>query len=244
MIQFLISLFGILIIYRNLSLLEKVQIISLTKFRIYFLSFQLPIYLFFFFKEQMLFLLLYIGIFLIILMFYRKIFIFFAECTYEKCHLMILDHLIILVKTGKSPSVGLQKVKNQMSQWQQIVFADLQCISPQEKSVNQQKFLKNQLYIQEVKSILTSQQLVVEQLISLRQGLKLQQSLRHKSRQATYQIRAQAITSIFIYCGLLAISWGQLNLKNSVSFLLISIFMFFSGIVSLFFLGGRIKWKT
>lgn len=244
MIQLLISLFGILILYRNLSLLEKAQIINLTKFRIYFLTFQLPIYLFFFFKEQVLFLLLYIGIFLIILMFYRKIFIFFAECTYEKCHLMILDHLIILVKTGKSPLVGLQKVKKQLSPWEQIVFADLQFVNSQEKNINQQPFLKNQLYIQEVKSILTSQQLVVEQLISLRQGLKLQQSLRHKSRQATYQIRAQATTSVFIYCGLLIVSWEQLNLKNSVSFLVISIFMFFSGMISLFFLGGRIKWKT
>ena len=85
---------------------------------------------------------------------------------------------------------------------------------------------------------------VIDQLISFRDGLKIQRNLRHRSRQVTQQIRAQAIVAIFIYLGIFLLSWHSFQLKSQPMLILLSFILFVIGEILIFWVGGRIKWKT
>lgn len=240
----LISLFGIAIIYRNLSLLEKFEVINKQKMFLCFIFLQLPLFLFVIFKEQIAFTLLYIGIFLLTLIFYRKIFLIFAQSTYVNCHLRVLDHLILILKSGKSAQVGIKIVFNGFSEWEKIVFGALESIFELQKQEVRPTFDVNSFYFEEMKLILRSNHRIVEQLLSFREGLRIRYNLRRRSRQVTQQIRAQALVSVLIYCVFLYVSFSQFHLQKQPMFFFISSALFVFGLFLIFKLGGQIRWKT
>lgn len=244
MLHILISLFGIAIVYRNLSLLEKFEVINRRKMLLCFIFLQLPLFLFVIFKEQIVFTLLFIGIFLLTLIFYRKIFMIFARMSYENCHLRVLDHLILLLKSGKSAQVGIKIVLNSFSGWEKIVFCALESIFELQKQERRSPFDVNPFYFEEMKLILRSNHQIAEQLQSFREGLRIRNSLRRRSRQVLQQIRAQALVSILIYFVFLYVSFTHFNLKNLPGLIFISSTLFLLGLFLIFKLGGRIKWKT
>lgn len=244
MFHILLSLFGIAIVYRNLSLLEKFEVIGRKKMFLCFLFLQIPLFLFVFFKEQITFTLLFIGIFLLTLIFYRRILKKLAYVTYEKCHLRLLDHLILLLKSGKSGQVGVKIAFASLSGWEKIVFQEFAAIF---ELYDQEKFAAfdvNRFYFDDLKMILKSNHQIIEQLQSLREGLRLRYNLRHKSRQVTQQIRAQALVALFIFALFLFISFSNFNLKDHTEYLVVSITLFLAGFFLIFKLGGRIRWKT
>ena len=244
MLQVLLSMFGILIVYRNLSLLLKFELMSLRKSQIFFIFLQLPLYVSIVFKEQSAFLLIYIGIFLIILIFYRKILNLLAISTYENCHLQILDQLLLLLKSGKSAQSSLRIVLSGLSAWEKLIFSTLQTVFEIERQESKPFLEKNEFYFRELQIILRSQSHVIEQLRSFRDGLRIQRNLRHKSRQVSQQIRAQAVVSIAIYIGIYSLSSAYFDLKKSPALVLASVVLFLIGFGSIFLTGGRIKWKT
>ncbi len=244
MLQALLSMFGIVIVYRNLSVLAKFEVITLRNSRIYFIFLHSPLYVSIIFKDQTAFLFIYIGIFLLTLIFYRKILNFFAISTYENCHLQILDQLILLLKSGKSAQTALKIVLSGFSAWEKLIFRNLQSIFEIERQELKPLCEKNQFYFQEMQLMLRSSSHVIEQLRSFREGLRIQRSLRHRSRQVSQQIRAQAVASVAIYIGIFCLSSSFLDLKKSFSLVLASVILFLIGFGSIFLLGGRIKWKT
>lgn len=242
--QILISLFGIAVIYRNLSLLEKFEVINKRKMFLCFLILQLPLFLFVIFKEQITFTLLFIGIFLLTLIFYRNIFNKLAQSTYENCHLRLLDHLILLLKSGKSAQVSTKIAFDCLSKWEKIVFGALESIFELQKQENSPTFDLNSFYFEEMKYILRSNHQIADQLHSFREGLRIRHNLRRKSRQVTQQIRAQALVSILIFITLLYVSLTQFNLLQHLDVLFLSLTLFILGFFLIFKLGGKIKWKT
>lgn len=240
----LISLFGIAIVYRNLSLLEKFEVINKKKMFLWFIFLQFPFFLFVFFKEQIAFTLIFIGIFLTTLIFYRNIFMKFAMMTYVKCHLRALDHLILLLKSGKSAQIGIKIVFDSFSGWEKIVFAPLATVFELRDSEKTILFNVNSFYFEEIKSILRSNHQISEQLQSFREGLRIRHTLRHRSRQVTQQIRAQALVAVFIFFIFLYISFKNFGLHKHLSVLFVSTALFFSGFLLIFKIGGRIRWKT
>lgn len=244
MLQVLLSMFGIATVYRNLSILVKFEVISARKSRLYFVFLNLPFYISIVFKEQTAFLFIYIGIFLLTLIFYRKILNIFALSAYENCHLRILDQLILLLKSGKSAQTALKIVLSSFSAWERLVFLSLQTVFEIERQQLRPLLEKNQFYFQEMQIILTSSSHVIEQLRSFRDGLRIQRNLRHKSGQVSQQIRAQAIVSVAIYVGIYWVSSSFLDLKKSPNVVFVSAALFLIGFGSIFLIGGRIKWKT
>jgi hypothetical protein len=242
--QILLSLFGIAVVYRNLSLLEKFEVISKRKMFLCFLIFQFPLFLFVIFKEQIVLTLLFIGIFLTTLIFYRKILKKFADRTYEKCHLHLLDRMILLLKAGKSSSTAIKITLNDLSGWEKTIFAELETVFELQKSEKPNLFMLNTLYFQEIKIILRSNHHIAEQMTSFRDGLKLRHSLRHRSRQVTQQIRAQALVSILIYFVFLFMGFHYFKLEQKTGIISVSALLFLVGLGSIFLLGGRIRWKT
>lgn len=244
MIQALISLFGITIVYRNLSLLEKFEVMSKKKLSIYFVLLQLPLFLFIFFKEQCVFATIYIGIFLITLIFYRKILIIFAKNTYVNCHLQILDQLILHLKSGKSAQTSLKFVLSSFTAWEKLIFRQLESIFEIKEFQQTNLIFTDPIYFEEMQNLLRSNNNLIEQLKSFREALRIRHHLRHKSRQVTQQVRAQALISVFIYISLLFISFNYLNLRNSMDCFYISVILFCVGLTLIFTVGGKIKWKT
>ena len=244
MFEVLISLFGIAIVYRNLSLLEKFEVISMKKMFTFFIILQFPVFLFVFFKEQLILVLLYIGIFSITLIFYRIILMKLARITYEKCHLRVLDHLILLLKSGKSAQSSLNQVLVSFSRWEKLVFRQMESIFELKSVEKADYFELSTLFFNEIKIILRSSHRVSDQLLSFREGLKIRRNLRHKSRQVAQQIRAQALVAILIFALLVCISLRYLNLARSPEIIIVSTALFVGGLLLVFLIGGKIRWKT
>ena len=140
MFQMLISLFGIAIVSRNLSLLGKFEVLSKRKIFLLSIILQLPLFLFVFFKEQITLTLLFIGIFSLTLIFYRRILMKWARFTYEKRHLRVLDHLILLLKSGKSAQSSLKIVLDTFSNWERLIFQPLETIFEMKERENNPEF--------------------------------------------------------------------------------------------------------
>lgn len=244
MYELVVSMFGFVIIFRILSLLEKFEVINQKKMISYFVILQIPLYFFIFFKELLLCTWIYIGIFLTSLIFFNKILEVFAKKTFQQRSIQVIDELILLMKTGKSAQASLKISYQRLTSWEKSVFKPfLFCFEEENQSV--ESILKEHLfYFEELKLILRSTSKVIDQLQSFRDGLKVQRNLRHRSVQVTKQIRAQAIVSILIYITFFILSWMNFDLSKQFGLISLSLILFLTGQFLVFFIGGKIKWKT
>ena len=92
-----------------------------------------------------------------------------------------------------------------------MVFIELESVFEVKNNENAENFIVNTFFFEEIKIILRSNHQVGVQIKNFRDGLKIRHNLRHKSRQVTQQIRAQAIVSIFIFALLLFTGLQYLN---------------------------------
>lgn len=244
MLEISLSLFGIIVIARILSQLKNFFIISNQKFFIFSILFQSPFYFFVIFKELHAVFIIYIGIFFVSLIFFHRILYFFAEKTFQKLQLNLLDQLIMSLKSGKSASQSLRQVTNRLNEWEKVVFKPLLfCFEVKNHEI---KVLcsSHKAYFSEIITILNSHSKIIDQLVSFRDGLKIQVNLRRKSSQVTQQLKAQAFVAIGLYVGMFFISWNFLSLKDHPTIIFISLLFFLCGEFLVFLMGGRIKWKT
>jgi hypothetical protein len=244
LIQFVVSLFGIAFIYRIVSLVEKLEVVSRSKLNSFFCFLQLPLYFYLYFKELYVVILIYIGILALTLMEYDKIIHYFKEKTFEKLHLNLLDRLILLLKAGKSAPTSSKIVFAELNRFEKVTFLKFSHMFEINNEQNMQMNVIEQSYFEELSHILRSSSGVVEQLKSLREGLRLQKNLRHRSVQALQQTRAQALVCLFIYAVFVFLSLKYLDLELFSATTFISVLLFFAGEMLIFRLGGRIKWKT
>lgn len=251
MVQLLISLFGIAFVHRNLSLLKKINVISGPKLNLFFCFLQLPFYFYLFFKELFVPVLIYIGIFIVTFILFDKIIDIFKEKSFEELHIYIIERIVLQIKAGKSAQVSTKNVFDDLTAWQKAIFSQLNKIfeasfeiAPQKRSEFLQTMVSQTYYFQELKIILCSSGNVIEQLKSYQKALRLQNNLRHRSRQAIQQTKAQALVSFLIYISFVVLSHGYLNLELISLTMLVSFILFCTGQILIFRLGGKIKWKT
>lgn len=244
MLEILISMIGFVIIFRILTHLQKFEVLNQKKVNLLFFIFQLPIYLPLIFKELFYFTVIYIGLFLLSLIFLQKIFRFYVKRTFNQRCISFIDEIILLMKTGKSAQHSLKTVYRYLSEWEKVVFKpSLFCFEHEKVSLKSISKCQ-QFYFLELEHILLSSAKVIDQLISYRDGLKIQRNLRHKSVQVAQQIRAQAVVAIFIYMGIFLLSWHYFQLESQPALILMSALLFLAGEILIFWFGGRIKWKT
>lgn len=244
MFEVSVSLFGLVVIARFLSQLKNFSIISMKKYILFQIIFQIPFYFLVIFKEHHAFYIVYIGIFFVSLIFFHKILSFFAEKTFRKHQLQLLDQLIMSLKAGKSASMGLKLILDRLNNWEKVVFKPLLfCFDVKNQEI---KVINSshKSYFSEVIHILHSNSKIIEQILSFRDGIKIQVNLRRKSSQVTQQLKAQALVCIGIYICLFLISWNFLELSKFKTTIFLSITLFTFGEVLIFTIGGKIKWKT
>jgi hypothetical protein len=246
-VEFIVSLFGIVFVHRNLSLLEKLEVLSPLKLKAAYCFLLLPYMLNLFFKELFVPVLINIGIFLITLILFDKIITYFAQKTFEKIHMQVIERLILLLKVGKSPQTSVKILFNDLTSWQKVTFAQLNHVFEIENVSNNHAITLNSsnlMFFNELKIILRATSHISEQLKAFYDALKLHHSLRHKSKLATQQTRAQALVCAFIYIGFLFLSTQYLQLEVFSVTVGVSLSLFLCGQLLIFRLGGSIKWKT
>lgn len=247
LIQLIISMFGIAFVHRNLSLLGKIDVLSTSKLNSAFYFLQLPFYFYLIFKELLPVILIYIGVILGTLILFDKIIRFFREKTFERLHLHIIERLILLLKSGKSPQTCVKNVFENLSSWEKVTFSRINEIF----EINSADFLETskksefeQLYFHELTVILRSSSNVSDQLTAFRRGLRLYDNLKRRAGQAIHATKAQAAVAGIIYLVFFVVSVKFLELKILSFPVLVSLAMFFAGQLMIFKLGGTIRWKT
>jgi hypothetical protein len=243
MIFFLISVFGLQVVHRFLFRLHTTQIISIQKTHVLFWIFIAPILFFFFFKDPIILLSVYIGIFLLGLILFFILFEKIMQSVFEKSKIQLLDSLILQIRAGHSPQKALTEALYCSSNLEKKVFEPIKYVFASDFSVEQIQFSFTKNYIFELRAILLSSNRVVDQIQSLRDGLKIQNQFQHKTKQVTQQIKAQAIVAMMIYLLIFFISYSNLGLSEYPWLMLVSALMFVVGLICVFKLGGSIKWK-
>lgn len=238
------SLFGILLVHRILSLLEKFEVLSTAMLGFLFFILQLPLYFCLYFKELSSLVTIYIGIFGIFLILNEKIILISKEVSFEILHLQLIERLILHLHAGKSAQASLKCVFADLTMWQKSVFVMLNEVFEINSVPTSTKNAFHSFYFEELALILKSSSHIAEQLKRFRVGLATQRNLRHKSRQATQQIRAQAVVCAVLYVLIMIFSHAYLNLRVFSLSTGASIGLFVAGEFLIFVLGGKIKWKT
>ena len=243
MIFFLVSIFGLVIVNRFFYRLNKANFISDKKTKYLFWIFITPILLLLFFKDPIIVLSVYIGIFLLSLILFFVLFDKIMKNVFEKSKIQLLDALILQIRVGQSPQKALTEAVYSCSNLEKKIFDPMKYIFGANFSSEQIQFIFVKNYILELRAILISSSRVVEQIQSFRDGLKIQFQFHHKSKQITQQIKAQAIVAAFIYLMIFLISYYNLGLSEYPMLMMVSGLMFIAGLILVFKLGGSIKWK-
>ena len=243
-VEVVVSMFGIVIVQRILSLVEKFEVLPAAILYFGFGFLQLPLYFCLFFKELAAFVPIYIGIILISLIANEKIIHFFQQITFEKLHLQVIDRVILHLYASKSAQASMKCVFAELSSWEKTVFAMLNDVFKINSVPISSKNGFQNFYFAEMAQILKSSANISEQLKCLRAGLATQRNLRHKSRQSTQQIRAQAAVCALLYAVMTVFAWAFLNFNVLSTAMLVSFIMFLAGEWIIFAVGGRIRWKT
>lgn len=246
--QLLLSLFGIVVVHRILSLFEKEEVFEVKKLRFAHVFLQFPLTFHLIFKDLIAFSTIYIGSFFVLLILSSKIIEVFRQKMFEKMHLSVLQQLILQISTGQSPKLSTKNLYSELSSAEKRVFEPLKMIFEEAKSKSEvkssQKNAQERFYYAELASILNSSSHVREQLAGFRRLLSLQHNLRHKSRQSVLQSRAQAVTCCVLYFIILALSVLFLHFDLKSTAFIISVLMQLGGVYFVFNLGRKVSWKT
>jgi len=246
--QLLLSLFGIVVVTRILSLFEKEEVFEARKLRYAHIILLIPLTFQLIFKDLIAFNTIYIGSFFVLLILSSKIIEIFRQNMFVKLHLSVLQQLILQISAGHSPNLSVKNVFNELSSAEKRVFMPMKLIFerssplPSEKSLPQSTY--ESFFYEELAQILISGAQIREQLTGFRRLLSLQHNLRHRSRQTLAQCKAQAITCGVLYIIILVLSVKFLSFEVRSTAFLVSAVMQMAGIYFVFSLGRKISWKT
>lgn len=246
MIVFLISIFGLLSADQLFKRLENFFILHQRLRSIFFVISTVLITLLQLFKDPIVYLLLFIGGILTILILEKLFLEKKLVKVFQRTHLELMDGLIFQLKVGFSPQKALKTQYEQMSPLEKVIYEPLKA-AVLEKSVpileDKNSFCRSSSdFIQELNCILSSQSRVIDQLQSFRSHLKIISDFKTATRTVVNPIQAQAMVATLIYLIVFLISWSQLGLGDNFGALFISLLMYGVGIYFLFNIGRRIKW--
>lgn len=187
---------------------------------------------------------LFFGTILLLLSLLPYFFSRYQEKLIQSQTLRILDHLILNVQSGQSLRVSLDMLARQESSLLRVSLENLShAIIYETSAANlQSEALKN--IFSELSRIERSQSKCADQLRAWRKNLKTMDDFRRRSGQVTLQIRMQAAISAVLYVALLLFVVTQFGFKPHRGLILMSGALFFGGVVTVFVIGRKMKWKT
>lgn len=242
MMNFLVSVFGIIVVDRILYRLEIFNYIS-SSIRKKILVFSLFFYILFsIFKDLVLLNITFFGLFLGFLMLFYIFHEKKLQKLFENRHKSLIDELILLIQAGCSPLKALADLMATLSVYEKKVFWPLNSLLSSQNLNSHNIGMINQKYFEELLEILQQKSRVIDQLETFRNSLQIQIKLRRKSRTVTSAIKAQAVVAVVIYFVFLIISWMQFNLRDYPVVVLTSVTFLALGLFLIFKLGSKVKW--
>jgi len=239
----LLSIFGLFINDRFVSRLEKFKFVTDNKRKL-FITLNIPSIYFLFFKDQIIIFFIYIGLILLSLTFFSIYFRFFLEKVFFNSHIRIVDTVLMTMKTGISPLSSVKIVHQSLNKFEKVVFEPLLFVNSDLKVPIYACNSNSIEYFDEFEKILNSKSKITEQLDRFRRGLRIKKSIRHKSRLASLQVRAQAIVAILVYVFLFLFSIHELNLLSHPVAIIVSGVLMIIGTYLILLKGNRIKWTV
>ncbi|MGZ3770322.1 MAG: hypothetical protein ACXVCP_11925 [Bdellovibrio sp.] len=187
---------------------------------------------------------LFIGILLITLKFFPVILRFFLINKLRSSLIPFLDCVILGLQTGKSFRVSLSTAVDSQSGW---VYHQLKEVVESLRISENVTGIKSALLKdlqREFVEIDRSQTRCVEQIKALRRELKMYEDFRRRSGQVTQQIKMQAIIVTALYLALLTFVITQFGFKPHRFLISMSFIIFSGGLLWIFSVGRRMKWKV
>lgn len=157
--------------------------------------------------------------------------------------LSFVDELILLMMTGKSFRDSFLQITANSNDFFHAKLREVLVVSqnPRHSSTLKQRDLL--IVVELVQSIDQTPHKALDKLRSFQRQLRWGLSFKKKTQQATIQIRAQAGILSILY--LLLLAFTVLNQEESTfNVILPSSILFIVGLILIFFLGRRQKWKT
>lgn len=246
MLFLLISIFGLFISDRFVYRLEIFHIIFPKIRTVMFMILNIPSLYFLFFKEHLLLFIIYIGVILLSLMFLNIYFEFFLKKAFFRGQIKVLEAINLHIKGGQSPLKSTKLVFQTLTHVEKIVFEPLNYIDVDLEHAQtvpiyaRKKFSAH--FFEEIYFILRSSTRVSDQIDQFKRGLRIQNSLRHRSRLSALQVRAQAVVAAFIYVFLLFFAIAELQLAQFPEVIIVSLLLITAGLTVILKKGNHIRW--
>lgn len=187
---------------------------------------------------------LFIGILLITLKFFPNILRFFLIKRLRSALIPFLDCVILGLQSGKSFRLSLIGAIDTHSGWVHHQLKEVVESIQMSENVTAMKSALLKDFQRELLEIDRSQTRCVDQVKSLRRELKMQEDFRRRSGQVTQQIKMQAIIVTALYVALLSFVITQFGFQEHKNLVLMSFLIFLGGLIWIFSMGRRMKWKV
>lgn len=246
MINILNSLVGFIFIYRTMKLFLSEQKFP-EKFLKTFFNFLILlncIISFFLFWMPTWIFSIYLIIQITFLFYLEKIFNLILKQKLEQQLLSFIDEVILLMTTGRSFRESFLYFHNKENSFFSKKIFEIYQSSLHDNNIqnwrNEPKFLALwQLF----KYLEQNPHKVIDKLRSFRRQLFWEQNFRQKTARATAQVKAQAAILSLLYIGLLCFITTS-SAQHIAHWIYLSLGLFCTGLLSLYILGRRKKWKT
>ena len=168
---------------------------------------------------------------------------FILRHQFQQNLLNFIDELILLMMTGKSFRDSFFNLTSNPKHFFQFKMRELFVVGNIKTETMNSKYKELVQISNLVQSIEKNPHKAIDKLRAFRRQIHWCQLFKRKSKQATIQMRAQAMILSILYFGLLIYVTRNQN-ASIISLILVSLFLFLCGLISLFLLGRRQKWKT
>ncbi|WP_413559110.1 hypothetical protein [Bdellovibrio sp. HCB209] len=241
---FMLSMFGQALIQRSLANIAREFAISQRSLRSLMILNFFAIVFFATITESAVALWLFFGILLISLKFFPEIFRIFLLQRLSRAVIPMLDHLILGIQAGKSFRQSLHMAIETQSGWQRNQLREIYNSIVTSENMIAPKSARIKDLLEELREVDRSQSRTLDQVKALRRQCKVEENFRRRSGQVTQQIKMQAIIVTALYGALLAFVFVQFGFTPHRFLILGSLFMFILGLIIIFSVGRRIKWKV
>jgi hypothetical protein len=165
------------------------------------------------------------------------------ESELQKIVGIFLDHTILSIQAGLSLRSAVKESAQRFHGWKryELLKASSSLIIASNKSQLQSAVLQ-QLF-DEIRWIDESRNKTLEQFKSLRWHYKVYEDFRRKSGQISQQSRIQAVVMTLLYVALFIFNAIEFGFSGHQGLILFSVALFSTGLILVFTLGRRMKWK-
>ncbi len=166
------------------------------------------------------------------------------ESQLQRIVVPFLDHAILSIQSGNPLRNSVKESANSFVGWKkyELLKACSSLILSSEE-INLQSDVLRRLF-DEIGWIDRGRNKTLEQLRSLRWHYKVQEDFRRRSGQISQQTRIQAVIMTILYISLLLFNGFEFGFKEQLTLILFSVALFTTGLVLVFSIGRRLKWKV